>query len=59
MKNWTFEKKNLIEKMFISEISKLGMDVPNNFGDIVQFIYEDVCEVADEKDWHSGDVVNG
>ena len=59
MENWTVEKKDLIEKIFISEISKLGMDVPSNFEDIVQFIYEDVCEVADEKEWHSGDVIIG
>lgn len=59
MKNWTVEKRDLIEKIFIREISKIGMDVPENFEDIVQFIYEDVCEVADEEDWHSGDVVIG
>jgi hypothetical protein len=59
MENWTVEKKDEIEKIFISEISKLGMDIPSNFEDIVQFIYKDVCEVADEKYWHSGDVVIG
>ena len=50
--NWTVEKKDEIEKRFINLITKIGMDIPSNFEDIVQFIYEDVCETADEKNWH-------
>lgn len=59
MKRYSKEKKDLIEKTFISEIRKIGMDTPENLEDIVQFIYEDVCEVADAENWHSGDVVIG
>jgi hypothetical protein len=57
--NWTVEKKDEIEKGFISIIKTIGMDVPNNYEDIVQFIYEDVCETADEENWHNGDIVIG
>lgn len=57
--NWTVEKKDEIEKVFINLITKLGMDVPCNFEDVVQFIYEDVCESADTENWHDGDVVIG
>lgn len=48
-----------IEKIFINLITKIGMDTPSNFDDIVQFIYEDVCETADEDNWHDGDIVIG
>ena len=34
----------------------LGMDTPENYEDIVQDCYEDVCETADPINWHSGDV---
>ena len=57
--NWTVEKKDEIEKRFINLITKIGMDIPSNFEDIVQFIYEDVCETADEKNWHDGDIAIG
>ena len=59
MKNWTVEKKDLIEEMFITLVTQIGIDIPDNFEDIVQFIYEDVCETADEQNWHSGDVAIG
>ena len=57
--NWTVEKKDEIEKRFINLITKIGMDIPSNFEDIVQFIYEDVCETADEENWHDGDIAIG
>ena len=50
------EKKDSIEKMLINMWSTLGMDIPSNFEDIVQFCFEDVCETADPIEWHSGDV---
>lgn len=59
MKNWSVEKKDEIERIFIQEITKMGMNIPNNFEDIVQFIYEDVCETADENNWNDCDVVIG
>lgn len=36
--------------------ASLGMDIPSNYEDIVQYCYEDVCETADPENWHSGDV---
>jgi hypothetical protein len=57
--NWTVEKKDEIEKDFILILSLMGMDIPSNFEDIVQFIYEDVCETADPENWSQGDVVIG
>jgi len=49
-------KKDKIEKMLIDIWASIGMDIPNNFEDIVQFCYEDVCDTADAENWHSGDV---
>ena len=35
------------------------MNIPDNFEDIVQFIYEDVCETADVDNWNDSDVIIG
>lgn len=59
MKNRTLEKKDEIERRFINLITKIGMDIPSNFEDIVQFIYEDVCQCADENNWNDDDIVIG
>jgi hypothetical protein len=56
VKQWSVEKKDQIEKMLISMWASLGMDIPSNFEDIVQYCYEDVCETADPVKWHSGDI---
>lgn len=56
MKNWTVEKKDSIESMLINMFASIGMDIPENYEDIVQYCYEDVCETADPENWHSGDV---
>jgi hypothetical protein len=55
-KNWTVEKKDEIERILIDMWAAIGIDIPDNYEDIVQFCYEDVCETADEDNWHSGDV---
>jgi len=59
MKNWSVQKKDEIEKLFINIITKIGMNIPDNFEDIVQFIYEDVCETADVDNWNDSDVIIG
>ena len=56
MENWTVEKKDNIESILIDKWALIGMDVPANFEDIVQFCYEDVCETADPENWSFGDV---
>lgn len=55
-KNWSVEKKDEIERILINKWSSIGMDIPSNYEDIVQDCYEDVCETADEINWHEGDV---
>lgn len=50
--------KKLIEHILISIIfASIGMDIPSNLEEIVEFCYEDVCETADKDNWHSGDVI--
>ena len=56
MSNWTTEKKDEIERVLISKWKQIGMDIPDNFEEIVQYCYEDVCETADPETWHDGDV---
>lgn len=57
--NWTVEKKDMIERILIGMWASIGMDVPNNFEVIVQYVYEDVCETADSENWNDCDVVIG
>ncbi len=59
MKNWSVEKKDFIEQEFIRIITSIGMNIPDNYEDIVQYIYEDVCETADENNWNEDDIVIG
>jgi len=49
-------KKDEIEHILIDLWSSIGMDTPDNFEDIVQFCYEDVCDTADKTSWSSMDV---
>jgi hypothetical protein len=59
IENWTVEKKDEIERILINIFSTIGMHIPSNYESIVQFVYEDVCETADEQNWGDGDVVIG
>jgi hypothetical protein len=53
------KKKKEIELRLINLITKIGMDIPENFEEIVQFIFEDVCETADPINWSDGDIAIG
>lgn len=54
-----YKMKDDIERVFINLIARIGMDIPENYEDIVQYIYEDVLETADSINWSVGDVVIG
>lgn len=54
--NWTVEKKDEIERILLNMFATLSIDTPDNYEDIVQYCYEDVCETADPIKWHGGDV---
>jgi hypothetical protein len=54
--NWTTDKKDEVETILIRKWTSIGIDLPENYEDIVQFCYEDVCETADERNWSDGDV---
>ncbi|MBC8428116.1 MAG: hypothetical protein H8D94_01445 [Candidatus Pelagibacter sp.] len=55
--NFSVEKKDDVERILINMWTKINMDIPNNYEDIVQYCYEDVCETADPHNWSDGDVV--
>jgi hypothetical protein len=52
-------KKDDIERVLINIWSRMPMDLPTNYDEIVQFVFEDVCETADPIEWSEGDVVIG
>jgi hypothetical protein len=54
---FSLKKKDEIETRFINIITKIGMDIPNNFEEIVQYIYEDVCQTADPDNWNDDDII--
>ena len=56
-KNWTVEKKDEIERMLIDTWASIGMVIPDNYEDIVQYCYENVCETAHIIHWNNTDVV--
>jgi len=57
--NESFVMRDDVERMVINIFTRIGCDIPDNWEDIVQFIYEDILETADKDNWHSGDVAIG
>ena len=49
-------KKKLVETIFLELLASIGMDTPSNFETILEFVYEDILETADD-DFSYGDVV--
>lgn len=48
--------KDEVETILINKWSYIGMEIPDNYEDIVQYCYEDILETADPKDWNDSDV---
>lgn len=49
-------KKQEITEMLIDIFDRINIQTPNNFDDILEYVYNDVDECADKENWHSGDV---
>lgn len=49
-------KKEEITSLLIDIFDRINIDTPSNFDNILEFVYDDVCESADKIDWHDGDV---
>ena len=45
-----------IEKLVLNIFSRIGIDTPHNWREIVEYVVNDVKETADPIEWHSGDV---
>lgn len=56
MNTENLEKKKEITGMLINIFVRIGVQTPLNFDDIVEFVFNDVCETADPTEWHDGDV---
>jgi len=48
-----------IESIVIDIFSRIGCDLPDNWENIVQFVYEDILDTADKNNWNNDDVVIG
>lgn len=46
-----------ISRILVEIFIKINMDKPRNFEKLVNFCFEEVQELADEYNWHEGDVV--
>ena len=55
----SFGMRDEIESMVIDIFPKIGCDLPDNWEDIVQFVYEDVLDTADNNNWNNDDVIIG
>jgi hypothetical protein len=53
------KKKKEITSLLIDIFDRINIDTPSNFEEILEFVYEDVCETADKENWHDGDVAIG
>ena len=51
--------KKEITSLLIDIFDRINIDTPSNFEEILEFVYEDVCETADKENWHDGDVAIG
>ena len=49
-------KKEEVTSQLIDLFDRIGIDMPSNFDEILEFVYNDVDETADKENWHSGDV---
>jgi len=50
------EKKEQITSLLIDIFDRINIDTPSNFEEILEFVYDDVCETADPENWSDGDV---
>jgi len=53
------QKKDEITSMLIDIFDRIVIDTPNNFDEILEFVFEDVCETADPINWNESDVAIG
>ena len=57
--NLNTKKKDEIERILIDMFDRIGIQIPSNFEDITQFVFEDVCDTADPVNWNNDDVTIG
>ncbi len=49
------KKKEIEYELIYLFTTIIGMDIPSGFDNILEYVYEDVCETADD-DWNTDDV---
>ena len=53
------KKKDDVEEQVLHLFRVIGIDLPENWEDIVQYVFEDVLDTADAENWTSEDVKIG
>jgi hypothetical protein len=53
------QKKDEIGRILLDMYDRIGIQEPNNYEDITQFVFEDVCDTADPVNWNNDDVTIG
>lgn len=51
--------KDNIENILLDRITSIGMGIPENFEDVVQYVFEDVMETSNYPNYSDGDVMIG
>ena len=51
--------KDEVESQLIQLFGYIGMNIPSNYEDIVQYVYEDILDTADVENWNHSHVVKG
>jgi hypothetical protein len=49
-------KKSEVDSILIDTFDRIGCQTPSNYDDILQFVFDDVCETADPVNWNNDDV---
>ena len=46
-----------VDRLLVDNFDRLGMDLPNNFEEILDFVYWYIHDTADKDNWNDSDVI--
>ena len=46
-----------VDRLLVDNFDRLGMDLPNNFEEILDFVYWDIHDTAEKDNWNDRDVI--
>lgn len=57
--NVDYKKRLNIENILMKLWAEMFLSIPKNYDEIIEYVYNDVCECADINDWNSNDILIG